>query len=988
MNELTHLFSALLSMSLTALPVMAVVLAARFLLRSAPKKYSYLLWAVVGFRLACPISLAQPWSLFNLRPLRNAAEAVSAVSGGFSAVSPSLPPVATLPTQAPGAGTAAGTTALSGGELALKIAAVVWLAGLALLLFYGVWAYLRLRRTVATAVLRETNLYECDAISSPFVLGFFHPRIYIPFHLDDNQRTYVLCHERTHIRRRDYLVKPLAFGLLAVYWWNPAVWLCYFLCCRDMEMSCDEAVLSTLGVQAKGGYGMALVDFATEKKFPAALAFGELDAKNRVKHVLNWKKVSAPAAFLSLCAVALVGMVCLSNATAEQESWVKVEGSAFRPTITVQLADSVRSWALYEDVYKEGTLLSSRSCILAGFPGDPPLTRRFSATLQAVVSSDGADGFAGKLDCSWNNGGTNITWTTPLPKAHYTGAGSFLGPETGDSAQRQYLGENGDALLMTQVFSTKPSGGTVLFEKGVGVVAANDTVVQYRLMTSTQTADTLPPATSPADALYALRTPYVGDAPAMGKLLEALEVGKLGAYSVELFTAKAPLTLQVNFKDIPADIDPTSPKIDRAMNRNAALLLALVGNLEQVNWSYPSREDGQKILYTNYASIEQTDAWVKSAGNTGVKAAGSRAVTFRALWESLPVTAPAETTLQYRLPVENLPAASGRGVEYACDFGENVEGYTLQELVYQRGKLVSNQTRSAAAVITRQGTISLRYAPNPAAGGWDAIDWRFGLEKQEAFTTVLPKEAYSDGRMETVFGERTPDAPLAIGENTVLFAAFYGSGGGIHPLPCEDLNDPARLAACVGDNDVVVLLRLTLWPDAQIPGELPAPETVSAEAWWTAYLSLRDNNGFLCSEYERPQDADLAEIFYTGAGLPDASNLTAELKAAYEKAVGLEIQTDMTWVDGAMADAFLQNKCGTALKYHLKGLQHWTYLPESDVYLFQHGDTHYRLITVLKAIQTKDTATVTYTREDAPETWTVTLNRVDGRWNFVSNLPK
>ncbi|MEG1593213.1 MAG: M56 family metallopeptidase, partial [Oscillibacter sp.] len=975
MTALTHLFSALLSMSLTALPVIAVVLAVRLLLRRAPRKYSYALWTVVGFRLLCPVSIPQPWSLFNLRPMRAAAEAVGTLSGGFSAVGsavvPAVPRVAPAPL--PSGGAAVEQITRSGGNFALRLGALLWLLGLALLLGYGVWAYFRLRRTVATAVLRETNIYECDAVSSPFVLGFFRPKIYIPFHLDDNRRTFVLCHERIHIRRRDYLVKPLAYLLLALYWWNPAVWLCYILCCRDMEMSCDEAVLNALGKQAKAGYGMALVDFATERRFPAAspLAFGELDAKNRVRHVLKWKKDSAPVTFLALCAVALVAMVCGSNATADSESWVQLKGGGMDAGITVHLAESVQSWALYEDIYEEGRLISSRPVLLAGFATDAPLSRKFSGTLRvAVTTADDTAGFSGNVHCSYQDeNGTQSSWTIQLPKDFYTASGAVLGPEreTHDAIQRCPLSEQGDVLVLTEIFSTKPDGGTVMYHQDLGVVGANDTVVQFRLVTSQQTAENFPAAAanSPADRLYALRTPYIGDAPAVGELLQALNVGRLGDYTIELFTSKSPLTLQVNFKDIPADIDPTSPGIDSAMWNNALLLLALVDNLEQVNWSYPSREDGEEFLYTIYENGEQADVWIQNLGYDSVKDAGKTPAGFQALWEYLPAGQAKESTLQYLPTAGGAPARS-----YAYTLDESVGSYGIQELIYQRGTLVSNQWQAggAAEKLPRQGQFTLQYAPRAASGGWDQIDWKFAPENApaQAFTTKLPREQYTDGRRETALGEYDWEWPVSLknSDATTLFAAFYGAGGGVYPLPCEDLNDPARLAACAGDNDVLVVLRLVLSPEGKVPPNPAAPQLPDEAAWWQAYLNAVDNNGFLCSAYAKPRDADLAEIFYNGAGLPDGTNVPEELRTAYEQAIGGTVETDMSRVDSPAGNAFLRAKCGTGLQDHAKGLQNWTYLPEVDVYLFQHGDTNWRGITVVDVTQTEDSAAVLYRRDE------------------------
>ena len=328
MSVLETVFLQLLRMAEMALPVIAVVLALRLILRRAPRKYSYALWAVVGFRLICPVALSLPVSIFNLRTLKPAAERTWAIGdgGAFSAVTPWGPSVlaetpAINPAPLPAAavevesGAAVMPAAMAAGHSILTVVTVIWLAGVLLLLGWFAAGLLRLRRQVAQAVRQDGNVWECDGIPTPFVLGLFQPRIYVPFHLGEEERRYVLSHERCHIRRRDHLVKPLALLILVVYWWNPAVWMCWVLFCRDMEMRCDEEVLEELGDQVKAGYSTSLLSFALDRRFPMALAFGEHDAARRVKHVLDWKRARPAVVFLALAAVVMTAVVCGTNAT-------------------------------------------------------------------------------------------------------------------------------------------------------------------------------------------------------------------------------------------------------------------------------------------------------------------------------------------------------------------------------------------------------------------------------------------------------------------------------------------------------------------------------------------------------------------------------------------------------------------------------------------------------------------------------------------------
>lgn len=388
MALLTDVFSRLLSMALMALPVMAVVLAVRLVLSRAPRKYSYALWLAVGFRLACPVSFERLWSIFELPGLYDLAEATGAVGTGMvgelppvtAALTPAVPSVTTPAVTVPGTSgvventlpTLTEATGLTQGEFLLRAGAVLWLLGVLALLAVGAVSLVRLRKRLAGAQWQGGEVWESGAVPTPFVLGFFRPWIYLPPGLSGTERTCVLVHERHHIRRGDPWWKLLGWCVLAVYWWNPAVWLCWVLFCRDMEMSCDEAVLSALGDQTKTGYSEALVSFALARRVPAALAFGEHDAARRVRHVLNWKKETPRIAFLAFAAVFLAVTVCVSNPALRPDSgfvW-GVDGDARAWSLEYRFPDDTHAFVFYMEVYRYGEL-EDRSClVLDGMAAD------------------------------------------------------------------------------------------------------------------------------------------------------------------------------------------------------------------------------------------------------------------------------------------------------------------------------------------------------------------------------------------------------------------------------------------------------------------------------------------------------------------------------------------------------------------------------------------------------------------------------------------
>ncbi len=337
LNDLSQIFLTFLYKNMTVSVVIIAVLLARFLLRKMPKKYSYILWSIVGIRMIFDLPFATNISVFNLfRGFAKHTSTVEAMLAGSHRTNLQGSTNLLNKTDTTGAAAAhasrstaveAMTHTLTTSQTVLGILGLLWLIVVALFVAYGIYSYVKCRLLVRTAVIarditpdshkkkNNVSVWECDRIPSPFVLGIIRSRIYIPFRMPKQEQAYILAHEECHIRRLDPLWKLIAFLLLAVYWWNPLVWIAFFYMVRDMEMSCDEAVIEQFGSNIKQGYSNSLLEFAMERhpySF-APVAFGEGDAGRRIKNVLNFKKPHTWVAILVFVLLVVVGVSCLTN---------------------------------------------------------------------------------------------------------------------------------------------------------------------------------------------------------------------------------------------------------------------------------------------------------------------------------------------------------------------------------------------------------------------------------------------------------------------------------------------------------------------------------------------------------------------------------------------------------------------------------------------------------------------------------------------------
>ncbi|TAH68293.1 MAG: hypothetical protein EWM47_08210, partial [Anaerolineaceae bacterium] len=286
---MNRLFLAVINMSLTASYVIICVIFIRLLLKKAPKVISYALWGVVAFRLIIPFSFE---SMFSLIP-RN----TNAVSIPHNIIYQETPQInnkievvdslvnKSLPTPTVGA-------SVKTQQIYVVIGAYIWVLGIIALLVYSLLSIWLLKKQLKDAQLIEKNIYEANNLKTPFLLGLIRPKIYLPVGLNATEKSYILLHEQTHIRRKDNIIKILAFLILSFHWFNPLVWIAFKLMSTDMELSCDERVLREMKEDIKKPYANSLLSLAIGKQVVSGspLAFGEGNVRGRIKNVLNYKR--------------------------------------------------------------------------------------------------------------------------------------------------------------------------------------------------------------------------------------------------------------------------------------------------------------------------------------------------------------------------------------------------------------------------------------------------------------------------------------------------------------------------------------------------------------------------------------------------------------------------------------------------------------------------------------------------------------------------
>ena len=308
---MTEGFIRCVNLSICASWLVLVVLLFRLLFKKAPKWSRVLLWGLVGVRLVCPFTIE---SVLSLVP---SAETISydmmmatepALDTGISAVDQLVNPMI-IASYSPNPANSANPL-----QILFSVLSVVWIVGIGLLILYSVVSYGWLKYRIRTAIRLRDNIYQSEFISVPFVLGIIRPKIYLPFLMHESLQESVIIHEQAHICRKDYWWKPLGFLILAVYWFNPLLWIAYLMFCQDIELACDEKAIRGMNAVQRADYSQALLSCTVHPHVvsPCPLAFGEVGIKQRVRAVLHYKQ---PAFWMVITALVICGVVGIAFLT-------------------------------------------------------------------------------------------------------------------------------------------------------------------------------------------------------------------------------------------------------------------------------------------------------------------------------------------------------------------------------------------------------------------------------------------------------------------------------------------------------------------------------------------------------------------------------------------------------------------------------------------------------------------------------------------------
>lgn len=361
-------FVKLLQLSLPAGALVLAVMGLRLVLRRAPRWTFCLLWGLVALRLICPVSLESSfaWMPAGLGDGTLVEEWTDDYVGDTAMVHDTAPgydaaaEVGSGPIPAGEGGTYVVTNGEGSGppdtveSAVVPVLSRIWAAGVIIMALYALVSTLGLRRRLATATRLDAGIRQSEWVPSPFVLGLFRPTIYLPYAIQEADLPHVLAHERAHIRRGDPWWKALGFALLAVYWFHPLVRAAYALACRDMEAACDEAVVRKLDREGRRAYAGALLRCSLPRRsWGCPLAFGEIGVKERVRHVMDYKK---PARWILLaagaaCVLVTIGALTVPRPAASEEDW--------RPLEELQEGYSPRKAAADGCVVLDGTALAA-----------------------------------------------------------------------------------------------------------------------------------------------------------------------------------------------------------------------------------------------------------------------------------------------------------------------------------------------------------------------------------------------------------------------------------------------------------------------------------------------------------------------------------------------------------------------------------------------------------------------------------------------------
>lgn len=345
------IFLEVLNRSISACWLILFVVILRFVLRDASKNWRSFWWGLVAVRLVMPVSVE---SIFSLIPSKEtvAPEILYAnsptINTGVASVNEVVNPVITE-TFAPAVGASVNPL-----QVVTYVAARVWILGIDALFLYMMISYFRLKKVVVEAVELQDSIWICDHISEPFILGVVKPRIYLPSTLEVTQMQFVIAHEKAHLKRHDNLWKPIGFCVAGIYWFNPLIWLAYYLFCKDMELACDEKAIEGKDVRYRKNYSETLLAFSCDRKFVGTcpIAFGETGVKERIRYILKYKKPTLLMKVAMVVSILVVAVCFLTDPKVGSLSAATEEGTYVVEKFEKNTVDDVYDEWIIKTYYK------------------------------------------------------------------------------------------------------------------------------------------------------------------------------------------------------------------------------------------------------------------------------------------------------------------------------------------------------------------------------------------------------------------------------------------------------------------------------------------------------------------------------------------------------------------------------------------------------------------------------------------------------------
>lgn len=626
---MNQVFLTILQMNLTACVVILAVLLIRFFLKKAPKLFSYALWIIVLFRLICPLALESPFGIPT-----NGGQLVSNFANGIRQSGQVQDSMITKQEYVQDADMDLGQGAINqAGTInedfnqtlgrttndstqsriitspIFQVSKYIWLCGILISLWYSTVSYIRLKGKLKYAKQAEADVFEMEQLPTPFVFGIRKPRIYLPTGLAGGEREYILAHERTHIKRRDYLIKILASFVAIIHWFNPLVWLSFFSMTKDMEMSCDEAVIRNYGGKIKKEYSTSLLHMAVSNTDlgMAPLAFGERNVESRIKNVLHYKK--AGIGVLILCGCILLGTVIIlttnQKAPENQMKISRVEADEVGNTRVLQehkLTNDVKSYMVFavsmiEGQEMERTVIASGNITEENRNGELDISYQYRSQEERSVSILVTDSWQSQFSRTyflpeysmragnvlWDNekGYHDIEMNVPyLLTTDYIGTDTTQSIEAFDCEDLMHE----EAIWNSAMKQSSHSGITMLMvyyvisDRSREELQAN--IDGYSLYTSTVELGTSQDFPMQLETMYQWKTHYIGDNSAVGNITDGW------FYSTEVPLTKAGFALQTTTQPyevtvhLLCDYDSEKALLENEvyLEKDAALFFALVQN--------------------------------------------------------------------------------------------------------------------------------------------------------------------------------------------------------------------------------------------------------------------------------------------------------------------------------------------------------------------------------------------------------------------------